>query len=195
MHLVDTHAGTLRPPPTIEFGRGISAITAAVLWILLAAAAVGTALLIAALWTSDTPGWWFNLIFTALPALFLTGCAYALVDSRRSTHLHRRLSAQWTATHSNARPTTARIVDRDVQLMEHGSVSSFTLTAETEDGQRIRARWYRSSPANSDATLLQPQVPAIGSTVRIWATPDASPDDPHVVEALDPSITRTTPTP
>lgn len=72
--------------------------------------------------------------------------------------------------------------------MEHGSVSSFTITVATDDDSTIRARWFRSSTAHADSKLLQPQVPAIASEVRVWAVPGASVDDPHVVEALDPSV-------
>lgn len=188
VHLVDALAAAPVAPRTIEFGRRTSASAAAVLWILIAAATVGTVLLVAPLWMGDSPGWWFTLIFTAMPALFLFGCAVGLLESRRLARLERRLSQQWAAQHDRARPIGGQVVARDVQLMEHGSVSSFTITAATDDGQTIRARWYRTSPTNADETLLQPQVPTVGSPVRVWAVPGSSSDDPHVVEALDPSV-------
>lgn len=188
VHLVDALAAAPVAPRTIEFGRRTSASAAAVLWILIAAAAVGTAVLLFALWTGESPGWWFTLIFTAMPTLFLVGCVVALLESRRLARLERRLSQQWVAQHDRIRPTDGRVTGRDVQLMEHGSVSSFTITAATDDGQTIRARWFRASPANADETLLQPQVPVIGSAVRVWAAPGSTEDDPLVVEALDPSI-------
>lgn len=146
-------------------------------------------MLLAALWTGDSPGWWFNLIFTAMPAFFLFGCAFALWESRRPALRERRLSAQWATMRANARSTVGTIIDRDVRLTEHGSVSSFIVTVRTDDDRELRARWYRSNASNADRTLLQPQVPALGSEVRIWAVPAASVDDPHVVVALDPSVT------
>ncbi|MET0821093.1 MAG: hypothetical protein ABWY58_09010, partial [Aeromicrobium sp.] len=111
----------------------------------------------------------------------------ALLESRRIGRLEHRLSEQWDATRSGARPATAHIVDRDVHLVEHGGVSSFAVTVETDDGRRVSARWHRSSPMNAGRELLQPQVPGVGATVRIWAVPGASVDAPHVIEALDPT--------
>ncbi|NLP86114.1 hypothetical protein HF576_19965 [Microbacterium sp. CFH 90308] len=188
VHLVADHDDLGAAPESVPFGQRITAGAALVLWALLAAAAAGSAVLLTGLWAGDSPGWWFNLIFTVLPALFLFGCALALLESRRSARRERRLSARWEATRANARSTVATIVDRDVRLTEHGSVSSFIVAVRTDDGREVRARWYRSSGSNADRALLQPQVPALGSEVRIWAVPEASVDDPHVVVALDPSV-------
>lgn len=185
VHLVNTHSSSA--PEALQFGRRITGATALVLWGLLVAAAVGTTALLVALGTSDSPGWWFNVLFTVLPALFLFGCAVALLESQRASKRERELSERWASTHGRARPTAGKVVARDVQLMEHGGVSSFTVTVEADDGRTIHARWFRTSPAHEGGTLLQPQVPAIGSDARIWAVPGPAVDEPCVVEALDPS--------
>lgn len=175
------------PPASIGFGRRIGSAAAAVLWCVIVVAALGTLVIAWLLWTGDTPGWWFALIFTAMPVLFVGGCAIGLADSRRLSRLEGRLAARWTAERDRVRLTSGRVIDREVHLTEHGSVSSFVLSVETDQGRSLRARWYRTAPGNDDRALLQPQAPVVGSDVRIWAMPEASAADPHVVEALDPS--------
>ena len=81
-----------------------------------------------------------------------------------------------------------RVVEREVSLTEHGGVSAFTLVVTDRAGTAIRARWFRNSPDAGDVTLLQTQVPAVGSRVRIWQVGSLAEDAPVIVEALDPSI-------
>lgn len=187
VHLVDELVEDVPAPSAIGFGRRISPAAAAWLWVLLTAATAGTALLLAALWASESPGWWFDGIFTVMPVVILGGCAVAILESRLLGRLEHRLSGQWAASHSDARPSAARVVDRDVRLTEHGSVSSFVITVESHHGERVRARSYPTGPMDVGRTLLQPQVPSVGAAARIWAVPGAAADAPCVVEAVDPS--------
>ncbi|MEU4644673.1 hypothetical protein [Micromonospora sp. NPDC023814] len=191
VHLVRSFEDDATAPREIQFGRRLRPSALAVLWVLLVAGTLSTSLLVVFLWTSDSPGWWFNLIFTLLPAFFMAGCGMALTESRRLSRREAQLAERWHATRNHARPSAGRVIDRTVSLMEHGSVSSFTLTltltVDIEETSRIRARWYRSNPENADATLLQTQIPAIGSKARVWSVGAPNDNEPLIVEALDPS--------
>ncbi|MFI7650977.1 hypothetical protein ACIBTZ_33680 [Micromonospora sp. NPDC049460] len=188
VHLVRSFGDDATAPREIQFGRRLRPSALAILWVLLVAGTLSTSLLVLFLWISDSPGWWFNLIFTLLPAFFLAGCGMALTESRKLSRREAQLAERWHATRNHARPSAGRVIDRTVSLMEHGSVSSFTLTVDIEGASRIRARWYRSNPENADATLLQTQIPAIGSKARVWSVGVPNDDEPLIVEALDASI-------
>ncbi|MEV0325858.1 hypothetical protein AB0H63_05310 [Micromonospora echinospora] len=187
VHLVRSFGDDATAPMKIQFGRRLHPSALAILWVLLVAGTLSTSLLLVFLWTSDSPGWWFNLIFTILPAFFLTGCGMALTESRRLSRREAQLAERWHATRNHAQPSAGRVIDRTVSLTEHGSVSSFTLTVGISEASRIRARWYRTNPENEDAILLQTQIPAIGSKVRVWSVGAPNDDEPLIVEALDAS--------
>lgn len=174
-------------PSAIGFGTRVRPRTRFVLWMLLGAAAIGTVAALTALWTSDAP-WWFSVIFTLMPAFFVFGCGVALRESARLSRREARLAQEWARAREHAKPILGRVSEREVSLSEHGGVSSFTLTVAELPGAPVRARWHRSNPENGDATLLQTQVPAVGSEVRVWSVrmPDA--EGPVIVEAIDPSV-------
>lgn len=177
------------PPEFIGFGTRLRPRTRGVLWMLVGLAAIGTVAIVAVLWTGDVP-WWFAAIFTVMPAFFVGGCAVALVESRRLSRREARLAQDWADARARAQPSFGRITDREVSLTEQGSVSAFTLTVADVAGAPLRARWHRSNPESRDATLLQTQVPAVGSQARVWSArmPDA--ERPVIVEAIDPSVVR-----
>ncbi|MGF6823994.1 hypothetical protein M2317_002919 [Microbacterium sp. ZKA21] len=162
-----------------------------VVWLLVGVGAVGTGILLLLLWTGDSP-WWFNLIFTFMPG-FVVGFAVAFADSTRRARTEEVLALRWAEARGMARSGDGRVVDRQVSLTEHGGVSAFTLTVTDPAGSVIRARWFRSTPDAGDVTLLQTQVPALGSRVRIWQIGSSAEEDaPVIVEALDPSIVSST---
>lgn len=174
-------------PARVGFGTRLRPTTRMVLWILVGLAAIGTVFIVVALWT-DGPPWWFGVIFTLMPAFFVFGCAVALGESGRLSRREGRLAERWVLTRERATSTGGRVSDREVSLMEHGGVSAFTLTVAGDAGWSIRARWHRSNPDNRDETLLQTQIPAIGSRVRIWSVGMPDDDAPVIVQALDASV-------
>lgn len=185
VHLVRLFSATA--PEAIGFGTRLRPGGRTVLWGIILVGAIGTAILLVNLWTSDSP-WWFNLIFTAMPSFFLVGCAIALLESARLSRIEERLATHWAQNRGRATVVGGRVTDREVALMEHGGVSSIVLAATDAAGTIVRARWYRSSPAHRDATLLQTQVPAIGAEVRIWTVGGAAEAELLILEALDPSV-------
>ena len=158
-----------------------------VVWLLVGVGAIATGILLFHLWTGDSP-WWFNLIFTFMPGFVVVGFAVAFADSSRRARTEVVLAQRWAETRELATSSEGRVADRQVSLTEHGGVSAFTLTVADSAGSGIRARWFRNTPDAADVTLLQTQVPAVGSPVRIWQIGTLAEDAPVVVEALDPSI-------
>lgn len=186
VHLVRAFDDT-GAPSRVGFGARLRPGARILLWVLVVLAAVATALGVVMLWGGDSP-WWFNAIFTVMPTFFVFGCGVALWESGRLSRREERLAAQWSLTRGSAASAEGRVGDRDVSLSEHGGVSSFTLTVVSDAGPSIRARWHRSNPDERDATLLQTQIPAVGSRVRIWSVGMPAEDAPVIVQALDASI-------
>lgn len=188
VHLVRSF-GTTGAPERIGFGKPMPTAGRWTVSALLALAAIGTAILLFNLWTSN-PQWWFNLIFTIMPVLFLGGCAMAVVGSGRRSRAEALLAERWAQIRNRATSTEARVTDRAVALLDNGGASSFALMVTDPSGAQVHARWHRSNPDNQSDTVLQTQIPAIGSKVRIWSVgmPDA--DALIVVEALDPSVVQ-----
>ncbi|WP_146008156.1 hypothetical protein [Microbacterium aurantiacum] len=174
-------------PSRIGFGTRLSRTARLVIWMLVALAAAGTAFLVIMLWRDDSP-WWFDVIFTVMPSFFVFGCGFALWESGRLSRREQRLAERWALMRDRAAPTGGQVSDRQVSLAENGGVSAFTLTVESDAGTSIRARWHRSNPDHRDATLLQTQIPAIGSRVRIWGVGMPDDDAPVIVQALDASV-------
>ncbi|MDQ0644498.1 hypothetical protein [Microbacterium murale] len=189
VHLLRSFDVDTGAPETIGFGKRTPAVGRWVIWALLALASIGTAILLINLWTSDSP-WWFNVIFTLMPALFIIGCAVAVVESGRLSRMESLLTQRWAQIRQHATLTEGRVTDRAVSLLDNGGASSFALMVTDAAGVQVHARWHRSNPDNQGETLLQTQIPAIGSKVRIWAVgmPDA--EAPIIVEALDPSVVQ-----
>lgn len=186
VHLVRT-LGDSAAPERIDFPTRMSPGARAMVWLLVGVGALGTGILLFHLWTGDSP-WWFNLIFTFLPGFVVVGFAVAFADSNRRSRTQTVLARRWAETRELARSSDGRVADRQVSLTEHGGVSAFTLTVADSAGFVIRARWFRNNPDAGDVTLLQTQVPAVGSRVRIWQIGSLAEDAPVIVEALDPSI-------
>ena len=174
-------------PTRVGFGTRLSPTARVVLWMLVALAAIGTVFIVILLWWDDSP-WWFDVIFTVMPSFFVFGCGFALWESGRLSRREQRLAERWALTRDRATSTGGQVSDRQVSLMEHGGVSSFTLIVVSDAGASIRARWHRSNPDGRDSALLQTQIPAIGSRVRVWSVGMPHDDAPVIVQALDPSI-------
>jgi hypothetical protein len=95
-----------------------------------------------------------------------------------------RASARWIETLDPIRPSTGVVVERHVNTIEDGTVAALELTMRTEQGVTVVGTWR----PRSTRPLLQPQVPGVGSSVRVWSIPDAAAADPLVIAALDPTV-------
>lgn len=137
------------------------------------------------LWTEQTPGWWFNLIFTVMiGGLTLALWAILRVSIQQAEH-EVRLQAAWRDIGPRAVATAGRVTERHCVLAEGGEVMRFELVVQAAGGALIGGQWQ---PANARLYLLQPQVPGVGAAVRIWRAPDAPDDAPVVIEVADPSV-------
>lgn len=148
-------------------------------------ATAGAGWTIHALWTNETPGWWFNAIFTVMTGGLAVALWAILIGSIQEANLERRLQMVWRDIAPSAIAVVGRVTDRHWVLADDGSVASFTLVVQPSDGQPLHGQWR---PANSREYLLQPQVPGIGSEARIWRAPDASNETPLVIEVADPTV-------
>lgn len=146
---------------------------------------IGAAWAIVRLWTDQTPGWWFNLIFTVM----LGGVALALwailIGSIQQAALERELQALWRKIGPTAVAAAGRVSERRWALAEDGSVSSFALVVRLDDGLCLEGLWR---PENSGQRLLQTQVPGVGAHARVWRAANAAAAAPLVIEVADPSV-------
>ena len=160
------------------------------------AAALLVAMLVAVvaiveLWTGETPGWWFDLLFTVVLAGLVVAPWLGLAGSIRGAQEDRIAQARWQATRADVRPARGTVARRDVRLSEDGTVSTFDLVVALPDGARLVGEWR---PANSRQVLLQPQVPGVGSPVRVWRAPGGgAAEEVAVVEALDGTVVGAAP--
>ena len=141
------------------------------------------------LWTDETPGLWFNLLFTvflgAIPvvlwAIFIGSGAEAKSDQQRQ--------AVWEQTRERAQAVRGTVVAREIRLAEEGSVSSFRLEVALEDGSATSGRWR---PGKASSRLpLQPQVPGVGSEVLVWRVATANiASHPLIIQVIDPTVVK-----
>lgn len=158
------------------------------------AATVGAGFAVRLLWTEETPGLWFTLLFTVMVAGIPVALWAILIGSIGAAKVDRELQATWERVRHRARVERGNVVGRRIGLAEDGSVSSFDLDVTLADGSDLRGEW-RPRTASS-RPLLQPQVPGVGAEVRVWrvAAPEAGDTDaagpaiPVVIEVADASV-------
>lgn len=155
----------------------------ALIVVLILAAALGIAGILM-LWMFPTPGWWFSLLFTVMIGGLVVAVWAVFFAALRSGTERERASARWIETFDAVRSTTGVVVERHVNTIEDGTVAAFELTVRTEHGATVAGTWR----PRTSRQLLQPQVPGVGSAVRVWSIPDAAAADPLVIEALDPTV-------
>ncbi|GGR18394.1 hypothetical protein ACFOE1_08665 [Agromyces mediolanus] len=152
-----------------------------------AAAVIATAVAawgVVLLWTEETPGWWFSLLFSVLLGAMGLVPWFLLAGSIGAAREDREAQAAWSAARDSATPTTGRVVARRTQLAEEGTPTSFELDVDLADGSRLTAEWRLERAAQR---LLQSQVPGVGAAVRVWRAAGV-PEAPLVVEVADPSV-------
>lgn len=152
-----------------------------------AAAAVATAAAawgVVLLWTEETPGSWFSLLFSVLLGAIGLVPWFLLSGSIGAAREDRAAQTAWSAARDSATPTAGRVVARRTQLAEEGTPTSFELDVELADGSRLTAEWRLE---RASQRLLQTQVPGVGAVVRVWRTA-GMPEAPVVVEVADSSV-------
>lgn len=185
VHLLPRLGAPTGAPETLRFPSRMG-IAGRVLFALLNIIATGGAAWeIFALWTNETPGWWFNLLITAVTVGLVVVLWAILVGSIRQAKIERDLQAAWHRIGSTAVAEAGQVIDRRWVLAEDGAVASFDLLVRTAGGLTLCGCWR---PANSRGCLLQSQVPGIGSETRIWRGPQTSADAPLVIEVADPTV-------
>ncbi|MFC6355751.1 hypothetical protein [Luethyella okanaganae] len=186
VHLLSTFGFPPTPPETLRFERRMGSIGRVLMALVLT---VGTALFAGSLyilWTEETPGWWFDLLFS----LMLIGLPVALwvayFAAIREADEEIRMQEQWAVARAEARLIHGHVMSRDVRVAEDGTVNSFILTLGLADASRLVAKWR--PPRESPRYILQTQVPSVGAEAHVWLLGEATPDRPLVAEVVDPSV-------
>lgn len=181
----DLAAAPARAPESLRFPARMGIAGRIGFGLLNLVASIGAAWAIVLLWTDDTPGWWFNLIFTVMLGGLALALWAALVGSIQQARLERELQAMWRKIGPTAVAASGRVSDRRWALAEDGAVSCFALVVQLADGPSVEGRW---NPQHSDQRLLQTQVPGVGAQARVWRIPNAAANAPLLIEVADPSV-------
>lgn len=180
--------GEESPPADLRIGGAMKPGVRAGLAAALTVESVVTCALVRVLWTAETPGWWFSLLFT----VFLVGISVALwagyASAIRTGNERALAQSQWTEWLGTARATAGTVIAREVATIEDGSVSSMELTVMA--GSQLSGTWRRRT--DSARMLLQAQVPGVGAAVRVWSAAGAPAGCPSVIEVLDPTVVQGT---
>lgn len=185
VHLLQ-HWGDGAAPPSLRLRPRLGPGVRIALALLLTAGAAIAVSLVVVLWTFPTPGWWFSLLFTVMVGGLALGSWAGFIAGLRTGQERERASAAWLERSARARASSGVVVSRETATSESGTVMRFQLTATTEGGATVRGTWRPQPGASS---LLQPQVPGVGSPVRVWGIEPRSDADPVVIEVLDPTVT------
>ncbi|KXP11379.1 hypothetical protein AXK57_08575 [Tsukamurella pulmonis] len=173
------------PPAALGLPTRLTVAAKAILGGGLVIVTLGAGVLVHQLWTAaDPPGLWFQLLFTAFPALVLLGFWFGYLASFGDAAQERDVERRWADLRGSARLGHGTVDERRVRTSDTGDVTAFVLEI-TGDGAPFSAQW-QAGGGNGDG-LLQPQVPGVGSAVNVWRT---VPDGPLLVEVLDPTVVR-----
>lgn len=180
--------GEAAPPAELPLRGRMRPATVTTLLALLLVASIGGAAGIVLLWTQQTPGWWFSLLFTVMVAGLLLALWFAYAGSIADGHLRAIARQRWADSAGRIQLGMGVVGHRTVSTLEDGRVDTFTLAVRTADGATVSGEWHR--PTARSAGLLQPQLPGVGAEVRVWRVAGAPADWPLLIEAVDPSVSR-----
>ncbi|UHQ24887.1 hypothetical protein LVB77_09510 [Lysobacter sp. 5GHs7-4] len=182
---LDAAASPGPPPEALKLPQRMGPTGRLLFALMCATTSACAAWMIYELWTGETPGWWFDLLFTVMIGGLALALWAILIGSVRQARHEARLRTAWHDIAPTAIAVPARVTDRYWALAEDGAVMTFTLTVQDEDGRTVCGEWH---PEHSRGQLLQTQVPGIGAAARVWRTADAGADAPLVIEVADPSV-------
>ncbi|MDI2035738.1 hypothetical protein [Paenarthrobacter nitroguajacolicus] len=189
VHFVDRLDASGSAPESLKLPKHLGALGRLVFAAVnvLAMAVVAGALYL--IWTGETPGLWFNLLFTVILGAIPVVLWAILVGSVAEARSDLQLQAVWEQARERAQAVRGTVAARDIRLAEEGSVSSFELAVALEDGSTVSGRWR---PAKSSSRLpLQPQVPGVGSEVIVWRVAEAGgASHPLVIQVIDPTVVQ-----
>lgn len=173
------------PPAELPIRGAMRTGARATLALLLVLATLVGAGTLVPLWTTPTPGVWFSLMFTVFIAALVVVLWLVYVGALAHSGMRVRARDRWRAAAGCIERIDATVAARTVSTIEDGGVDRFELVVHTGAGL-ASALWER--PTSRSPMLLQTQVPGVGATARVWRIRDADPDDPLVVQVLDPSV-------
>lgn len=189
VHLLESFDSATSAPRSLLLPRHLGTFGRVMFAFVNVLATVGAVFALRLLWTDETPGWWFNVIFTIMIGGILVVLWVILIGTGEEAKSDRAMQAMWEASGHRARAERGSVLARDVNLAEDGRVSSFDLVVMLDGGQTLSGRW-RPQRASS-RLLLQPQVPGVGAEVRVWRVvePGTAPGVvPLVIQVGDPSV-------
>lgn len=185
VHLLPSLGAPAAPPQQLGFPHRMGAAGRTVLAVVNTGASIAAGAMIAGIWTADTPGLWFDVLFTVVIAGLAASLWGVFRGSVIEANQERALNTRWLHVRSHARAETGRVVNRAVNLSEDGAVSTFDIQVVMADRSTLRARWRpRTMSARS---LPLAAVPDVGAVARVWRMPDETQDSPVVIEVADPS--------
>lgn len=189
VHLLDRLDASTPAPEALLFPRRLRAPGRVLFALVSLIATVGAVFAIVLLWTEETPGWWFSLLFTVMVGGIPVALWAILFGSIQEAAVERAMQLAWNEGRHRARAETGSVTERRTGLSDDGSVSSFDLVVTLADGSRLSASW-RPLTATS-RSLLQTQVPGVGTPVRVWRLAEADRSasvGPVIVEVADPTV-------
>lgn len=174
----------VRAPESLRIKPRLSPAIRLLLAALLAVASSLAGYFILMLWVLETPGWWFSLLFTVMIGGLTLGLWAGYLGALRSGVRREQASARWQEIAPAVRFVPGVITSRNVITGDDGSVPRFELTVRTESGTVVSGTWR----PRAARYLLQPQVPGVGTSVRVWSVAPQTGVEPLVIEVLDPTV-------
>ncbi|MEZ2388340.1 hypothetical protein AB6813_02110 [bacterium RCC_150] len=189
VHLLERLGKPTSAPQSLQLPRHLGTFGRVMFAFINVLATAGAVFSLRLLWTDETPGWWFNVIFTVMIGGIPVALWAILMGTGEEAKSDRAMQATWDEIRHQARAEHGSVLARDINLAEDGRISSFDLVVMLDAGQTLSGQW-RPERASS-RLLLQPQVPGIGSDVRVWRVVGANVASgalPLVIQVADPSV-------
>ncbi|MEF3403174.1 hypothetical protein [Agromyces sp. CCNWLW203] len=192
VHLLERLDAVETAPVSLQLPKRMGTLGRVIFALVGLVATAGAVVALAMLWTSDeSPGWWFNLIFTVMIGGIPVAMWAILIGSVQDARTEQAMQETWQAHRHRARTDPGTVADRRIALSDDGSVASFDLVVTLGSDEALSGSWRPRT--SSDGRLLQTQVPGIGTGVRVWRIADAAghataSTSPVVIEVADPTV-------
>ncbi|KRC61448.1 hypothetical protein ASE14_11300 [Agromyces sp. Root81] len=189
VHLIERFDAADRAPESLLLPKRMRTLGRVMFALAGLVATAGAVAALVMLWTDETPGWWFNVIFTVMIGGIPVVLWAILIGSIQDAGAERAMQEVWQEHRHHARAERGSVADRRIALSDDGSVSSFDLVVTLGTGGTLEGSWRPRT--SSSRPLLQTQVPGVGTAVRVWRIADAGVDpsaSPVVIEVTDPTV-------